>query len=176
MNKTRDFIPEVINGFNVYKNDDRLIGVTDEISLAEFAAMTETVNGPGILGEYETVIIGHFGSMEQEIKFRVLDDDSFAFSNPMEVQQITLRASRQGSSRMNGNIVTSPIRIVFRGRQKSFSPGSLKQGAQMGASVKLEVLYVLIEINGESKLELDKLNNVYMVNGVDLLAEIKAQC
>lgn len=57
-----NFIPEVINNFNVYKSGNRLIGVTSEMSLAEISAITETISGAGLLGEYETVIMGHFSS------------------------------------------------------------------------------------------------------------------
>ena len=38
------------------------------------------------------------------------------------------------------------------------------------------VLYILIELDGKTVLELDKLNEVYKVNGVDVLAKIKEMC
>ena len=34
----------------------------------------------------------------------------------------------------------------------------------------------MIEMGGETKLELDKLNEIYTVNGKDLLADIRKQC
>ena len=34
----------------------------------------------------------------------------------------------------------------------------------------------MIELDGKQRVELDKLNNVYKVNGVDLLAKIRKQC
>lgn len=46
----------------------------------------------------------------------------------------------------------------------------------MNASVTLELTYLLVEIDGETMLELDKLNSVYKVNGEDLMAEINRQC
>ena len=46
----------------------------------------------------------------------------------------------------------------------------------MDASVTVEITYIMIEQNGSKKIELDKLNNVYKVNGVDLLAKVKKQC
>ena len=46
----------------------------------------------------------------------------------------------------------------------------------MNASVTLELTYVLLEMGGEKKLELDKLNEIYIVNGKDLLAEVRKQC
>ena len=46
----------------------------------------------------------------------------------------------------------------------------------MDASVTVEVAYILIELDGQKRIELDKLNNVYKVNDKDLLAKIRSQC
>ena len=43
----------------------------------------------------------------------------------------------------------------------------------MDSAIKLEVTYILIEMDGKKRVELDKLNSVFNVNGVDLLAKIK---
>ena len=40
----------------------------------------------------------------------------------------------------------------------------------------VEITYIMIELDGKQKIELDKINNVYKVNGVDLLAKIRKQC
>lgn len=176
MANTKNTIPELINNFNVYKGGNALIGMSGEVALAEFQALTDTLSGPGILGEIETVVVGAFSAMQQEIPFRILDDDIFSLANPLEVQELTLRASEQSTIKSTGNISFKGMRVVFRGRPKGFIPGTVKQGAQMGASVTLELVYILIEIDGSRKLELDKLNNVYKINDVDILAEIKRHC
>ena len=44
----------------------------------------------------------------------------------------------------------------------------------MDAKATLEVLYILIEVDGETKLEYDKLNSVFVVNGKDLLEKVRA--
>lgn len=173
---TRTIIPEVINNFNGYVKGNRMIGVTNEISLADYTTMTETISGAGILGEYKTSLIGHFPSIEQEISFRMLEEDIFSIANPMEIQELTFRGTVQGSEQKTGKIVTKGIRIVIRGRQISFKPGTLKMGGQMGASVTLEVFSILIEVGGENKFELDKQREVYKVNGVDIMAQIKQYC
>ena len=41
---------------------------------------------------------------------------------------------------------------------------------------RLTTLYILIEVDGKTVVELDKLNEVYKVNGVDVLAKIKEMC
>lgn len=176
MSNGRLNIPEVINDFNVYRSGNELIGISGEVTLAELNSVTETLSGPGILGEIETVVVGMFSHMEQEIPFRILDEDIFTLANPLEVQELTLRAAAQSTIRATGNLDSKGMRIVFRGRPTSFKPGVVKQGGQMGASVTLGLVYMLIEIDGVRKLELDKLNNVYKVNDVDVLAKIKQHC
>lgn len=169
-------IPEVINKFNVYSGGNVMIGVSGEVSLTEFSSVTDTISGSGLLGEFETVVVGMFSSMKQEIPFRILDKDIFDMANPLDVQEITLRATEQVTNKATGGIEMQGMRIVFRGRPVSFKPGTMKQGARMGASVTLELIYTLIEINGKSKFELDKLNEVFKINGKDMLADIKKYC
>jgi phage tail tube protein FII len=46
----------------------------------------------------------------------------------------------------------------------------------MDTAITLTILYILIEVDGKTVVELDKLNEVYKVNGVDVLAKIKEMC
>ncbi len=167
-------IPEIISSFNAYHNGTKLIGVTGSVTLPNLDAITEEVSGAGILGTYETSIPGFYSSMSQEIQFRVLDEDIFSLMNPSELVDLTFRGSVQSTVSSTGALTKNNIRIVERGRLKSFTPGKLELGKQMEASVTLELLYILIEVNGNKKLEYDKLNSVFVVNGKDLLEEERA--
>ena len=60
-------LPEVINNYNVYDGGDRMIGISGEVELPNFEAMTETLSGSGILGELEDPVTGHFSSMTIKI-------------------------------------------------------------------------------------------------------------
>lgn len=167
-------VPEVINNFNAYHNGNVLIGVSGAVTLPNLDAITEEVSGAGILGTYETSIAGMYGSMTQEVPFRVLDEDIFSLMNPSEMVDLTFRGSAQYTMKDTGAIDYKSMRVVERGRLKSFTPGKLELGKQMEALVTLELLYILIEIGGETKLEYDKLNSVFVVNGVDLLEKVRA--
>ena len=166
-------IPEIINNFNAYNNGNVLIGVTGAVTLPTFDAITETIGGAGILGEYETGVVGHYGSMQQEVPFRILDSDIFTIMDPSELVDLTFRMSAQSTVKSTGAIDYKGMRVVERGRLKSFNPGTLEQGKQMGASVTLEVLYILVEVGGKKMLEYDKLNDVFIVNGKDLLEKVR---
>ena len=169
--------PEVINNFRVYNDASKLMGTTGEITLADFQAITATISGAGILGEYNTSVIGMFQSMQQEIPFRMIDEDYFRMLNTGEQSKIVLRSSVQQRNReTGGTLSTKALRIVFRGHPTAAKPGTVKIGEMMNASITLELTYVLIELDGKVMIELDKLNSVYKVNGKDLLKDIMNQC
>lgn len=166
-------IPEIINNFNAYNNGNVLIGVTGSVALPTFDPITETIGGAGILGEYETGVVGMYSSMQQEVPFRILDTDIFSLMDPSSLVDLTFRASAQSTVKSTGAVDYKGMRVVERGRLKSFNPGTFEQGKQMGASVTLELLYVLIEIDGKTMLEYDKLNAVFKANGKDLLEKVR---
>lgn len=169
--------PEVINNFNVYNAGNKLKGITNEVKLAELKAKTVTVSGAGIMGEYNTAVIGMFENMQQEIPFRMVNQEFFDLMRTDKQAEIVMRASIQNVNKSTGGTLsTQGMRVVFRGRPTEFKPGQLVQANLMNASVTLELTYVLIEMGGKKKLELDKLNEIYIVNGVDLMAEVRKQC
>ena len=168
-------IPTKINNYNVYNAGDKLLGVGDELTLPDFEATSETVSGAGILGEIDDPTIGYFGNMQLEIPFRTLDKEATNMMDQTRAVQLTIRGAAQeiGSS---GNIVPKSIRVVVSGRAAKLTGGKLKRARTMDSGVTLNILYILIEVDGESVLELDKMNPTYKVNGVDLLAEYKEMC
>lgn len=167
-------IPELINNFNVYKNGNMFAGVSGAVTLPNLDAITQEISGAGILGSYETGIVGMFGSMTQEVPFRILENDVFSLMDPSTPVNLTFRASEQSTVKSTGAIDYKGMRVVEKGRMKSFTPGKLEIGKQMDASVTLELLYILIEIGGKTMLEYDKLNSVFIVDGVDLLEKVRA--
>lgn len=175
MGKTAN-IPEIINNFNAYNNGNVLIGVSGAVSLPSFDAITETISGAGILGEYETAIAGFYSSMQQEVPFRILDTDIFSLMDPSALVDLTFRASAQSTVKATGAIDYKGMRVVERGRLKGFTPGTLEMGKQMGASVTLELLYIMVEVGGKKMLEYDKLNSVFVVNEKDLLEKVRKYC
>ena len=166
-------IPEVIHDFNIYNTGNKIVGLTGEVSLPDFEAMTETISGAGILGKIETTIAGRYGSMEQEIPFRCIDADYFKLIDPTTPVDLTLRGAIQYNVRANGSTDYMGMRVVFRGRCKKITIGTVKQGGPMDSSITLELTYILVEMDGKKKIELDKINSTFKVNNVDLLAKVK---
>lgn len=164
-----------INAYNVYRGSKKLVGLSDEVTLPDFEGLTETLSGPGMLGEIDEPLLGHFGASEIEIPFRTLDEEMFDLLAQGQAVDLTLRMSTQAIVETSMATDFMPSRIVIKGKSKGFTGGSVKQGQGTGSSVKVEVIYILIEVNNKKKFELDKLNFVYKVNGNDLLAKVRKQ-
>ncbi len=170
-------IPEKIHDFNVYYGDsEKLIGISDEVTLPDFEAITDTMSGPGMLGEMESVAMGHFASMEMEVPFRQMYDHMFKFIDQTKALALTFRGAIQVMNSETTELDFVQMRIVCRGRCKGITGGKAKQGVGTASSVKQELFYILIEINGVTELELDKLNFVYKVHGKDLLEKVRKMC
>ena len=149
-------IPEVIRDFNLYLTGNRLGGTTGEVAIPDFESTTATTSGNGILGEYEAIVVGHYGSMELEIPFRCICEDYFAGINPSSAVELMLRGS-----------------IQYTVKAKKIAIGTVKQREGMDSSITLELTYIMIEMDRQKRLELDKLNGVFKVNNVDMLSKTR---
>ncbi|WP_404427305.1 phage major tail tube protein [Ureibacillus chungkukjangi] len=165
-------IPEKVHSYNVYDDTEKLVGVAAEVTLPTLEAMSETVSGAGMLGEYESSTPGHFGSITIEIPFRTLTDKSFSLLKH-KGRSIVLRAAQQSYDVSGGGIQQRGLKITLRGLPKALELGKLAAGTQTETKNTIEVLYMKIEENGRVLLELDKLNSIYIVDGEDMLADVR---
>ena len=86
--------------------------------------------------------------------------------------RLTLRAAQQALT-VEGDTEFRSMRVVVRGKSATLSMGSVKSGSSMGSGVTLNLTYILIEVDGESLIELDKLNPTFKVRGVDILQKVR---
>lgn len=164
-----------IHSYNVYLDGTKLLGISEEVTLPDFDALTETVSGAGVLGEIDEPVLGRFGAAEIEIPFRTLSEQMWKLADMQKSINVTLRASTQAITETDMTTDFVPSRIVIKGKNKGFTNGKMKAGEGTAPTMKLEIVYILIEENQKPRFELDKLNFVYAVNGKDLLAKVKSQ-
>lgn len=167
-------IPEIMHSYNVY--DDRakkLIGISGEVDLGELKSMTETIEVAGVLGEYEAPATGQISSVKIKIPFAVLYEQPFQLLDTEEPPQLTLRADAQSINQEGTKVKHYGIKIVVRGRVTSFKTGKLAKAKKGEPELEMEAAYIKIAIDNKDTLELDKLNFKYVVNGKDLLAEVR---
>lgn len=167
-------VPEKIANFNVYKENNVLVGVSGEITMPNLEAMTETISGAGIAGEYESPTPGHFGSMELEIPFRTVHDTSFSLYKEIG-KSIILRAAQQSYDVAGGEYRTRPLKVTLRGHPKNLNLGTMAVGQPTETTPTIELIYIKVEEDGKELLEVDKLNMIFRVQGEDMFAELREQ-
>lgn len=96
-----------------------------------------------------------------------------AMLSPMSVVNLTFRAAQQVYDK-SGGYDFKGLRVVEMARVKKFKPGKIEKSEGMEAEVTVEVTYIMIEVDGEQLIEIDKLNGVYKVKGVDMLAKVRS--
>lgn len=165
-------IPEKLTGFRVYKDGVNQLGVAD-VTLPNIQGMSENISGAGILGEIDSPVKGHFGPISLSLKWTAVNSDLAALAAPGS-HHLDLRGAVQHSDQATGETPVQPVKIVVLGRPKNINLGQLATGKAMGSEVEFEVTYIKVTINYLDKLEIDKVNHVFKVAGVDHMADIRA--
>lgn len=169
-------IPQVVNRYNLYRKGTKLVGLTGEVELPAVTMVTDTLEGAGTGGNMDIPVIGLTENMDIQIPFMSLTKDLFSLANPGEAEDLTLRGAIQGTDPATGKISYTSIAISMRGTVKEITPGTVKSGGKMESSVTMTLSYYKIALDGETVLEIDKLNNVFVVNGDDVLKEVRDMC
>mgnify|MGYP002510799260 CR=1 FL=1 len=166
-------LPDKVNNFNVYDGKTKLIGVSAEITLPSFEPLTDTLNVAGMAGEIESEVIGSFGSMKMEIPFENLYGDFFAFA--ASTNPIVIRGAMEVFNTQTQVKDTEVIVITVKGRTLSINSGKFKKGGKGQPSITKELTYIKIVLNNKTQVELDKMNSIFILGGVDLFAKIRSQ-
>ena len=166
-------LPDKINNFNVYDGKTKLVGISAEITLPSFDPLTDTLNVAGMAGEIESEVIGSFGSMKIEIPFENLFENFFAFA--ASTNPIVIRGSMEVFNTQTQAKSLKPIVITVKGRTMNIKPGTFKKGGKGQPSITKEITYIKIAIDNATQLELDKLNSIFIMGGIDLLEQVRSQ-
>ena len=164
-------IPAQLIDFMCYEGGNKCIGTVD-VTLPEISFMLETLKGAGIAGEIDLVTIGQLQSMSTSINWRGLIEDNIRFTAP-KTYHFTFMGSQEMYDEFSGELKTKAIKVVMRCMPKKISAGKFEKSASMGTSGEFEVSYMKLSIDGRDSIEVDKFNNIYIVDGVDYLKKVR---
>ncbi|MDR3353683.1 MAG: phage major tail tube protein [Synergistaceae bacterium] len=165
-------IPTQNINFKVYNSESQeMLGIA-EVTLPNFAAMTETISGAGLAGELDMPVLGHFGSMTVELSWRAVTADAITLSE-QKAHHLDLRASIEQYDEQAGDLGSMPLKLSVIGIPKSNNLGNLNVGTGSDSSTELECSYIKVWLNGKEVAELDKFNYIYRVNGTDYLESVR---
>ena len=160
-----------VNNFAVYEDATEFYGMA-EVTLPEISQIAEEVKGAGIAGAFNGAFVGHVEAMTLTLNFRSVTPDAIKLAEPRN-HQIDLRASQQQWDNTAGVFKQVAVKHVWVVTPTKFAPGKLAPAASAEASGEYSVTYFATYIGGVKKMEIDVINFIYFVNGVDYLADVR---
>ena len=139
----------------------------------EIAMMSDGVSGAGIMGEIDLPTLGQVDSMEMAIALNNTNPKAIAMFAPgahtAEVRWATnVLDSATGQSRVQAK------KDIIKYLPKNLSLGDVENNETNEGELTGEVLTFQHIIDGKTVIKIDKLNNVFIVNGVDYSAAIRS--
>jgi len=152
-------------------NRDRMITNTTDVTLPEIEMKSDTLSGAGILGELDLPSMAQVNAMSFSFSGRSFDKDSAKLAAPI-ARKFTVRSALEEFDTGKGKSRIVKCKETIIAMTKKFSPGKVAVGESKDVSYEGEVIYFRQERDGVETIEIDKLNNVYKVGGVNYAAAI----
>ena len=160
-------LPKILKNFNVYVDGRGYAGRVDEITLPKLTVKTEEYQGAGMSSSVE-IDMG-LEKLEMDLTFSEYDRDLFklfGLTNGSEFA-LTIRGALQGTGD------TSPVVINVRGYFKEMDFDSWKPAEKATLKCSVACNYYKLTIDGVELIEIDPVNMIRNVNGVDQLSEVR---
>lgn len=163
-------LPRKLKYLNMFNDGLSYMGVVESVTLPKLTRKLEKYRGGGMPGSVSI----DFG----------LDDDALScewtlgglpdvelwaqYASP-GADSVPLRFT--GSYQRDDTGAISAVEVVMRGRHKEYDGGENKQGESGTTKISTECAYYQLTIDGREVIEIDVINMVLKVDGVDRLAE-----
>ncbi len=164
-------IPEKSNNFRVYLDGTTLLGIA-EGNFPNGELMTSEVKGAGIAGTIDSPTLGHMGSITCEFTWRNVTKSFFLITEP-KAHSLDLYAEHQDFDAGRGEYKTRSIHVFLKAITKQYDLGKLVVGDSSETQTTHEVYYMKVYVDGVAKMEVDKYNFVYKINGYDYLSNTR---
>lgn len=162
-------LPKKLKNFNLFHNGENFAGQIAEVTLPKLSRKMEAWRGGGMNGPVD---------IDQGQEGIVFEWTAGGFMKSVcaqygitKIDGVQLRFS--GGYRSEDSTKHDTIEIVVRGRHKEIDMGGGKPGDDTAFKVSTTCTYYKLTVNGETVIEIDLINMVEVVNGEDLLADLR---
>jgi len=164
-------VNQIVNA-NVYVNGNSLLGQAAEVDAPKVMAKMSEYKALGMVGSFE--LPSGLDKMEMRIKWNAFYADvAKVMLNPWKEVKIMIRANQevwQGGDKT----ADVPVIIYATGQSKGFPTGNFKPQDNVDAESNLTITHCKMEIDGVEVFEVDVMNNIYKVDGVDIMQQYRA--
>lgn len=162
-------LPAKLKNFNWFADGNSFIHQVPEITLPKITLKTEQYRGGGMLGELD-IDMG-LEKLELEVKVGGVAVPLMRKLGLIGVAAALTRFAGAYQDESTGAWTSGEL--VTRGKWTEFDPGAAKPADNTEWTFKQTVAYLRWDVNGRTEVEIDMVNNVFSVGGVDRMAAMR---
>lgn len=151
--------------FRARLEDGTYLGTT-EVTLPNLSSMTSEVTGAGVAGAIDMPLLGLVQAMAMTFAFRTVNKEQMAL---MKGEKVHIELKQAIQEHNDGKHEFKGQHIVVEGFFKTLTPGKMALGQTQDRSFEMEISYYKESYGKEELAEIDKLNEKYVILGVDYL-------
>lgn len=163
-------LPRTLRKFNTFIDGVSFIGECQELKLPKIAMKTEEYRGAGMQGSVK--LLKGLEALEMESTYNSPIKEIVATFGAETHDAALIRWMGSYSREDTGE--AQAIEITMRGRHNELDGGDAKAGDNGSFKVKSDLTYYKQVVDGVVWLEIDVVHDIFIVMGVDRLAQHRA--
>lgn len=158
-------LPSVLKNFGIFADGLSWIGQAETIKLPKLSRKTDEYRGAGMDGPVELDLGSE--KLEMEVELAGFHKDAYSqYGGPISGRMWRYA----GAYAQDDTNQIQAVEVVTRGRYKEIDPGDSKGADKAKTTYKIGLTYYKLTVDGEVLVEIDHLNFIFNVGGVDMLA------
>lgn len=162
-------LPSKLKQYRVYGDGDNYLGKSKTVTLPKLAITGEGYRGAGMLSEVDTDM--GLEKMEMEHSYGGFMREILRQFGVTTIDGTMIRFV--GAYQADDNGAVQAAELVVRGRHREIDPGDAEVGKDTEWKVKSALTYLKWTVDGIVEVEVDVLNMIFLVGGVDRYAAIR---
>lgn len=165
-------LPRKLKHMNMFNDGNNWQGIAESITLPKYTRKFEKFRGGGMAGAVDIDMGLDDGSLDTE--YTIGGTESLVFKQIGKATVDAIQTRFTGSIQRDDTGEVQAVELVTRGRIKEVDSGEWKTGESSTTKVSLANSYAKLTINGEVVYEVDLVNMIEIVDGVDLMEAHRA--
>ncbi|WP_220816069.1 phage major tail tube protein [Pseudomonas paralcaligenes] len=162
-------LPRKLKHMNMFNDGNSHMGIVASVTLPNLARKIEAYRGGGMPGPVGVDLGGADELMKVVMKLGGWELTALRQYGHPRADGVQLRFAGSVQRDDTGEVV--PVEVVMRGRHENLGFGDATPGADTEHEVTTVLSYLKLTFDGRVEIEIDNLNFIFIVDGVDLLAE-----
>lgn len=163
-------LPRKLKYLNLFNDGLSYMGVVSSVTLPKLTRKLENYRGGGMNGAAPVDLGLDDDALNVEWTIGGLPDDPL-WSQYAAASAATVPLRFCGSYQRDDTGDVVAVEIVLRGRHKEMDFGDQKQGEDTETKISTQCTYYKLTVDGKERIEIDTINMIERVNGVDMLEQ-----